>query len=58
MGEVTIKTRRDLLDPEKQRIFDGLEVNRCGTINTDNLSVEVCRLDEEHAEIRVKQKLL
>lgn len=54
--DFSIKTKRELLGPEVLPIFDDLEVGKCGTVNTDDFSVEVCKLDAETADIRVRLK--
>jgi len=57
--DVSFKTKRHMLEGDMAKVFDKLEVNQCETLNgvsTDAIAVEVCKVDNNTAEIKVRHK--
>ena len=57
--DVSFKTKRHMMDGDMARVFDNLEVGGCEQIrevSTDAIAVEMCKVDNSTAEIRVKHK--
>jgi len=56
MADFSIRTKKELLDPPERDIFEQLQVGKCKTVNAGDMEVEVCKVDEETAEFKVRPK--
>jgi len=55
--EIAVPTKRHMLKPDEAKLFDSLGNGECGPLMvTDAVAVELCKLDNSNAEIRIRHK--